>query len=167
MAEFLLRPPTLFAKLRGHGASRVAGHSEPQSDAEVTAARELVSVLGSAIGAGQRLMDSLRDSVENEPLANAASICRWELLVVRERVAEVKGPTSLRPAQAEALRDVDGAAAAAHMLGNGYRFHNLDRICQGGEALAAQLDAMARLRTRIEARLTAAGVPASEPAQAS
>jgi hypothetical protein len=169
MAEFLLRPPFLFGKWRAsHGAGRNAARDGvTQTDAEMTAARDLLDAIGRAIGAGQRLTDSLRDSVENEPLANAASICRWELMVLRERIMEINGPTSLRAAQAESVRYADGAAAAAHMLGNGYRFHNLDRICQGGEALSTQLDGLDRIRARLDGRLTAGGAPASAPVRAS
>ncbi len=165
MAEFLLRPPFLFGKWRAsHGAARSGVN---QTDAELAAARDLVDAIGRAIGAGQRLMDSLRDSVENEPLANAASICRWELMVLRERIMEINGPSSLRAAQAESVRSVDGAAAAAHMLGNGYRFHNLDRICQGGEALSTHLDGLERTRVRLDARLTHGGAPVAKPVKAS
>jgi hypothetical protein len=114
---------------------------------------DLAHAIQDAIAAGQRLLESLRQSVENEPLANAASICRWELLVLRERIRETSVPDSLRSTQVDAIRAVDAAAAAAHMLGNGYRFHNLDRICQGGEALEAQLEALDRVHTRLKERL--------------
>lgn len=142
-----------------------------RTEAELMAARDLLDAIDQTMGAGQRLMDTLRDSVENEPLANAASICRWELLVLRERIAELGGAGAPRPAQAETIRAVDGAAAAAHVLGNGYRFHNLDRICQGGEALAAHLHALEQTRARLAATVgplpASATTPVSESARAS
>ncbi len=166
MAEFLLRPPFRFGKWRAsHGAGQVAAPTSiAPTDAEISAARDLADAVGQAVSAGQRLMESLRQSVENEPLANAASICRWELLVLRERILELTGPGALRALQAEAVRHIDGAAAAAHMLGNGYRFHNLDRICQGGEALETHLDGLDRIRARMDAR-TMPGVPDVEHPQ--
>ncbi len=170
MAEFLLRPPFPFGRWRAnhHGAKLGAAQGGvAPTDAEVTAARDLTDAVTSAVGAGQRLMESLRQSVENETLANAASICRWELLVLRERILEVAGPSALRALQAEAVRHVDGAAAAAHMLGNGYRFHNLDRICQGGEALETHLDGLDRIRTRLDARAASAEPAVEHPVRAS
>jgi hypothetical protein len=169
MAEFLLRAPFLFGKWRSsHGAGRAATRmSGTPSEAELAEMRELGDAIGRAIGAGQRLMDALRDSVENEPLANAASICRWELMVLRERLSAISGPSTLREVQAESIRDVDGAAAAAHMLGNGYRFHNLDRICQGGESLTIYLDGLERIRAKLESQMTPGATAGTEPARAS
>lgn len=155
MAEFLWRPPFLFGRWRNPQSSGRTREQGPAAatDAEMAAAHELSLAVQSAVGAGQRLLESLRQSVDNEPLANAASICRWELLVLRERVRGASVPPRLKPLQMGAIRDLDAAASAAHMMGNGYRFHNLDRICQGGESLETQLAALDRLKARLDAHL--------------
>jgi hypothetical protein len=170
MAEFLLRPPfVLFGKWRAsHSGGRSAAHGgSARPDAEIAAMSELSHAIEHAVAAGERLLESLRQSVENEPLANAASICRWELLVLRERMIETSVPNSLRAVQNESTRHVDAAAAAAHMLGNGYRFHNLDRICQGGEALETQLQELERLRERLKVHMSAVHTEPSAPGRAS
>ena len=53
------------------------------------------------------------------------------------------------------------------MLGNGYRFHNLDRICQGGEALETELQELERLLERLKEQVSAAQASPSAPVRAS
>jgi hypothetical protein len=165
VTAFLTRTPLLFGRWRvGPGARQSGGAALP--DAELAAMGDMTRAIQHAVAAGQRLLESLRQSVENEPLANAASICRWELLVLRERIRETSVPGTLRSTQAEAIRAVDAAAAAAHMLGNGYRFHNLDRICQGGETLETQLEGLERLHARLKERLDASRPGKDSPVRA-
>src|SRR5688572_4676826 len=116
VAEFLLRPPfVVFGKWRGShmpGSATRGGIVHP--DAELNATRELLDSVQRAVDSGLRLQESLRQSVENEPLANAASICRWELLVLRERMLVVSVPNVLKSLLADGVRSVDAAASACH-----------------------------------------------------
>jgi hypothetical protein len=168
MAEFLSRAPFLFGKWRaGHGAPQPGEHGETTlPDADLAAVDTMTNAIHNAVAAGQRLLESLRQSVENEPLANAASICRWEMLILRERIRETPVPGTMRSTQVEAVRAVDAAASAAHTLGNGYRFHNLDRICQGGEALETQLEGLERLHARLIERVAATRPGKDSPVRA-
>ena len=109
----------------------------------------LINGLDDAAEAGQRLTEKVNAGTDGEPLANAASICRWELLILRERLLEWDFTPALRSARSQIVRELDGAAAAARTLSSGYRFHNLNRICEGGEALDEHLDALSRLRLRL------------------
>src|SRR4051794_5315807 len=110
------------------------------------AAQELSTSLDSASETGRRLSDQIEASEDSQTLANAASICRWELLILRERVLESEGSSSLRT---EIIRHLDDAAAAARTLSSGYRYHNLNRICDGGQQLDEHLQALAQLRARL------------------
>ena len=112
-------------------------------------AEVLVSGLDGAAEAGQRLSEKVNAGTDGDPLANAASICRWELLILRERLLEWEFTPSLRTARSQVVRELDGAAAAARTLSSGYRFHNLNRICEGGQAFDEHLEALSRIRTRL------------------
>jgi len=61
-------------------------------------------------------------------------------------VLESEGSSSLRT---EIIRHLDDAAAAARTLSSGYRYHNLNRICDGGQQLDEHLQALAQLRARL------------------
>jgi hypothetical protein len=110
---------------------------------------DLATSLESASDAGRRLADQIEQLEDNQALANAASICRWELLILRERVLEAEPGMSQRSLRAQVVRHLDGAAAAARTLSSGYRFHNLDRICDGGQALDEHLQALLQIRARL------------------
>lgn len=107
---------------------------------------ELVDKLDAAADMGARLAERMLVPGDNQPIANAASICRWELLTLRERVVALEVHPRLRGTHSQVVRHLDGAAAAARTLSSGYRFHNLERICSGGEALDRHLTALDRLR---------------------
>jgi hypothetical protein len=122
---------------------------EDSSGDEGASTEVLVTGLESAAEAGQRLTEKVQSGMDGEPLANAASICRWELLILRERLAEWEFGPALRPLRSQVIRELDGAAAAARTLSSGYRYHNLNRICEGGQALDEHLDALSKLHTRL------------------
>jgi hypothetical protein len=109
----------------------------------------LLNGLDGAAEAGQRLTDKVHAGTDGEPLANAASICRWELLILRERLLEWEFTPAYRTIRTQIVRELDGAAAAARTLSSGYRFHNLNRICEGGQAFDEHLDALSRIRDRL------------------
>lgn len=117
--------------------------------ASVQAGEELVAKLDAAAHSGARLVEQVQASADSQALANAASICRWELLVLRERVLEMEVPGRYNGARSELAHRLDGAASAARVLSYGYRFHSLDRICNGGQALDEHLSALQRLRARL------------------
>jgi hypothetical protein len=49
------------------------------------------------------------------------------------------------------LRRLDEAAAAARLLSSGHRFHNLERICDGGQVLDDQLAALGAMHEKAAA----------------
>lgn len=68
---------------------------------------------------------------------------------IRERVAELEVPPPHRTVRSEVVRRLEEAAAAARVLSSGHRFHNLDRICDGGQALDDHLAALSMLKQRL------------------
>jgi len=114
---------------------------------------QLVRILDEAAQMGQLVTDEITNTKGPQPTANAASICRWKLLKLRDEIAGVEGSGRLKSTRDEALKHLEGAASAAQSMSYGYRLHNLDRICDGGEALDDHMSALARLRARLASRV--------------
>ena len=151
MTETLVTVPTTLGRWRMAPLDRLRSmwrREEERGDAAVSS-EALMSGLDGAAEAGQRLTEKVHAGADGEPLANAASICRWELLILRERLLEWDLTPAFRPIRAQVVRELDGAAAAARTLSSGYRFHNLNRICEGGQALDEHLESLLRIRARL------------------
>ena len=112
---------------------------------------QLIACLQTASDVGSRFSEHVAASSDHQPLANAASICRWEILQLRDRVAELDVPPPHQSVHSEVLSRLDEAAIAARLLSNGHRFHNLERICDGGQALDDNLAALTALKERLSA----------------
>ena len=110
---------------------------------------QLIRILDEAAETGQHVAEEVSATTGAQPTANAASICRWRLLKLRERLQAVEGTSRLKSIREEALRHIDAAASAAQSMSYGYRLHNLERICDGSQALDDHLVALARIRTRL------------------
>jgi hypothetical protein len=98
---------------------------------------------------GRRFAEHVAASSDHQPQANAASICRWEMMQLRERVAELDVPPPHQTVHSEVVHRLEEAAAAARLLSSGHRFHNLERICDGGQALDDHLAALSHLKERL------------------
>jgi hypothetical protein len=133
---------TALARLRSLLRSEAASVSTDPPD-------ELLACLDRAVALRDRLAEKVADSIDREPLANAASICRWEILLLRDRVAALNMPRAYQSSHAQVLRQLDEAAVAARQLSSGYRYTSLDRICDGGQALDDRLEALAQIRERL------------------
>lgn len=151
MTEILAPAPSVSGRWRvaPFDLFRSLWRRESSSEVLAMSAEVLFTGLDDAAEAGERLRDKVNAGTDGEPLANAASICRWELLILRERLLEWEFTPALRSVRSQVVRELDGAAAAARTLSSGYRFHNLNRICDGGQALDEHLEALARLRARL------------------
>ncbi|MPZ14519.1 MAG: hypothetical protein GEU73_08875 [Chloroflexi bacterium] len=150
MAEKLAGAPTLLSRwweaplqaLRGRGRR----DGERGNEAELAS---LIAGLDAAVDAVERVSQRMRDLGKSEPLANTAAICRWEILVLRSRLLDTPVSTRHQGELAQVLRHLDEVAAAARVLSSGYRYHNFDRICGGGEAFDSRVEALSRLRARL------------------
>jgi hypothetical protein len=149
VAESLFRPTTFLRWWRKASlGSKNATWTTPVTDVS-TGAEQLIRILDEAAEMGQQVAEEISATQGAQPTANAASICRWRLLKLRERVQAIEGSTRLKSVREETLRHIDAAASAAQAMSYGYRLHNLDRICDGGQALDDHLGALARIRTRL------------------
>jgi hypothetical protein len=150
MTESLTQSPSAFGRWTGASvdALRSLWRRDETREPAATAVELLPGIEGAA-EVGRRFAARIHGIEDSQPLANAASICRWELLVLRERVLELSAGPKLRGLQTEIVRHLDEAAAAARILSSGYRFHSLDRICAGGQALDDHLEALEHLRPRL------------------
>jgi hypothetical protein len=115
----------------------------------VEAPEGLIACLETATEVSTRYAEQVAFSSDPQPLANAASICRWEILQLRERVAELDVPPPHDTVHTEVVRRLEEAADAARLLSSGHRFHNLERICDGGQALDDNLAALSALKERL------------------
>ena len=117
--------------------------------AQVDPPAELIACLQTASEVSSRFSEQVAASSDHQPLANAASICRWEIMQLRDRVAEIDVPGPHQGVHSEVLARLEEAAAAARLLSSGHRFHNLERICDGGQALDDNLAALTALKDRL------------------
>jgi hypothetical protein len=111
----------------------------------------LVFVLDEVATIGEELAQQVAASDDSQPLANAASICRWQLGRLRARAEAIAAAGGDRNHRASIIRHLTEGMKAAQVLSAGYRFHSLDRICRGGQALDDHLEALARLRIKLAA----------------
>jgi hypothetical protein len=151
MNESLAPTPGMLGRWRSAPLDllRTIWRREDSNGDAAMSAEVLLTGLDGVFEASQRLTDKVQAGTDGEPLANAASICRWELLILRERLLECDFTPTLRPIRSQVVRELDGAAAAARTLSSGYRFHNLNRICEGGQALDEHLESLSRIRSRL------------------
>jgi hypothetical protein len=123
--------------------------TDGMTESKELATDQLIRILDEAAQMGQQVADEVSATHGAQPTANAASICRWKLLKLRDRLTAVESAGRLRAVRDETQRHLEAAASAAQSMSYGYRLHNLDRICDGGQALDDHLGALARIRSRL------------------
>jgi hypothetical protein len=80
----------------------------------------------------QRWLEQLEEQRRHERLANAAAVYHWYLNSLRGRLAVVESPPALGAWHEALTGALDSAARATQLMSQGYRFHNVRRICDGG-----------------------------------
>ena len=68
---------------------------------------------------------------DNERLANAAAVNRWELMRLARQAEQFDAPRAVLGIQREVHNAVVGAARASQLLANGYRSHKSEAVCDG------------------------------------
>src|SRR5437868_6930227 len=129
MAESIFRPATVLHWWRAAGFDRkTAWRNDPVTERAEPATDQLITILDEAAETGRRVSEEVVNAVAaSQPTANAASICRWKLLTLRQRMLDMGGARRFGENGEAALRHIEEAATAAQRLSYGYRLHNLDR----------------------------------------
>ncbi|MSQ24067.1 MAG: hypothetical protein EXR58_05895 [Chloroflexi bacterium] len=109
----------------------------------------LVKCLDDLSTVADRFTEDVTQSEDGQPRANAASVCRWQLARLRTQLEEIEPDVLDRKNKAVMLRHLKEAMSSAQILSAGYRFHSLDRICQGGQSLDDHFEALAKLRVKL------------------
>jgi hypothetical protein len=99
-----------------------------------------------------RWRQSLELDAQEEVLANAGSIQRWEAAGLRDRLRGVEPPAGLARAHAELILVAANTARASQLFSNGYRFHSSSARCDGHALLLASEERFAALRADLERR---------------
>jgi hypothetical protein len=151
--EFALpRPAGALALIGSVSRDAWRGMRHSSTTGAVAASRHaLLTVLEDVEEVADQLADQVSVSDDSQPRANAASICRWELARLRERVSQIPAQGVDGPQLSAVVRHLNEGMTAAQILSTGYRFHSLDRICRGGRMLDDQFEALARLRIKLGA----------------
>jgi hypothetical protein len=68
---------------------------------------------------------------DNERLANAAAVNRWELMRLSKDAEHLVPPRTMLGTQRDLHNAVLGAARACQLLANGYRSHKSEAVCDG------------------------------------
>jgi hypothetical protein len=83
---------------------------------------------------------------DEDEMANAASIQRWEAAGMIDRLRRIQPPTGLTWAHAELQSLAGDTARASQLLSNGYRFHSSRARCEGQDLM---LTAEERIRALV------------------
>lgn len=151
--EFALpRPAGALALIGTVSRDAWRGLTRPSAPAALAASgHALLTLLDDASRVADTLAEDVSAADENQTRANAASICRWELGRLKDRVQQMTVQAADRRHQAEVVRHLTEGMQAAQILSSGYRFHSLDWICRGGNALDDEFEALAKLRIKLVA----------------
>jgi len=128
-----LREP--WQRLRGWGKP-AAGLSAGTADGAVRAyAQAVLHLLLRCEALHNRWIEQLEEQRRSDRLANAAAIYRWYLNHLQETLARLEAPPPLASCHAALATALATAYRATQLLSQGYRFHNVRRICDGGVLL--------------------------------
>jgi hypothetical protein len=122
----LARP---WRRLGGH-----ANHLDEQQpdDAQRGYVQVALELLARCEELHQGWLEQVDEQRRNERLANATAVYYWYLRSLRERLGTLDAPPSLGAWHEALSAAFDAAARATQLMSQGYRFHNVRRICDGG-----------------------------------
>ena len=123
-------------------------------------ARMALDLLAQCEALHQHWLEELDEQRRSERLANAAAVYRWYLNGLHERLVGTDAPRAVDRSHEALVAALEAAARATLLLSQGYRFHNVRRICDGG-ALLEDAREQAQAVQRALARLVDAAPPAA------
>ena len=89
---------------------------------------------------------------DNNRLANAAAVNRWELMRLVQEAEALEPPRALAALHRDVLNAVNGAARACQLLASGYRSHKSIVVCDGQALLLDTVNAIDELVGRLQMR---------------
>jgi hypothetical protein len=145
---------------------RLFKRTPPPSPVELLAyAHQVVPSLERAEHLYHEWFEQVSLFVDNEKLANAAAIHRWETATMGQRLARLEAPPLLARPHAELVAALRLASRAAQLLSNGSRFHSAGAVCDGQTLLGASRErrlAAARALQRVLGRYASGPGPGSQ-----
>jgi hypothetical protein len=84
---------------------------------------------------------------DNERLANAAAVNRWELMRMAKAAERLEPPRAVLGIHRDVHNAVVGCARACQLLANGYRSHKSEAVCDGQ---ALMVEVVAELNELVE-----------------
>src|SRR5581483_10109917 len=109
MAESIFRPAAVLhwwreASVERKSFGRNSKQRSPVVSEHVEAGTDqLINILDEAAETGRRVAEEVSAASQAQPTANAASICRWRLLTLRQRLLDLGGKQRFGPNGNEAL----------------------------------------------------------------
>jgi hypothetical protein len=89
---------------------------------------------------------------DNNRLANAAAVNRWELMRLVQEAEALEPPRALAALHRDVLNAVSGAARACQLLASGYRSHKSIVVCDGQALLLDTVNEIDDLVGRLQMR---------------
>lgn len=107
----------------------------PDSDARRDYALTVLEMLARSDELHARWLEASEEERRTDRLANAAAVYYWYLSGLSDRLATLPAPAVLAPWHEALAAALAAAARAARQISQGYRFHDVRRICDGGVLL--------------------------------
>lgn len=107
----------------------------PDSDARRDYALAVLEMLARSDELHARWLAASEEERRTDRLANAAAVYAWYLSGLSDRLATLQAPRALAPWHEALAAALTAAARAARQISQGYRFHEVRRICDGGVLL--------------------------------
>jgi hypothetical protein len=89
---------------------------------------------------------------DNERLANAAAVNRWELMRMAKDVERLDAPRPILGIHRDLHNAIVGSARACQLLANGYRSHKHEAVCDGQALLVEVVAEMNGLIEQLQMR---------------
>ena len=87
---------------------------------------------------------------DNDRLANAAAVNRWELLRLAQDAEQLQAPRPWAATSRELREALTSSARACQLLANGYRSHKSEAVCDGQALLLDTLVSLDRLHQQLQ-----------------
>lgn len=134
---------------------RFRGPTAEELDAVRDYRTEVEPAVGRLLSIRDLWLDLTLTERDDTRLANTASIYRWELARLGQRVAGLEAPVLVANAQRALLNVLSEASRGCQLLATGHRFHKSETVCDGQTLLVESAEEAERLKKSLNALLEA------------